>query len=308
MNYRNVAVLFGGVSNEREVSLAGGKAVAEGLRRAGFQVTEIDVDRELPRRLAEAKVEAAYIALHGRFGEDGTVQGLLELLRIPYTGSSVAASAIAMDKHLTREILAGAGLPVAEGIVLDAPCDTLPSGWEVPVVVKPVNEGSSVGVSVVMEADQVAEALQEGFACSRRVLVERFVAGKEVQVAVLDGEVLGAIEIEPKRAFYDYKAKYEEGGAVHYIPPRIPEGRADRCKELGLKAYRAVGCAGLARIDLILPETGEPVILEVNTSPGMTTLSLAPEIAAHAGFPFDDLVARVMNRATLHIGRDASCK
>lgn len=301
MNYRNIAVLYGGLSNEREVSLAGGKAVAGGLRRAGFQVTEIDVDRDLPERLREARVEAAYIVLHGRFGEDGTVQGLLELMRIPYTGSSVAASAITIDKHLTRQILAGAGLPVAEGVVLHEPSLTLPPGWTVPVVVKPVNEGSSVGVSVVRNADQVAGALSTAFGCSRRVLVERYVPGIEVQVAVLDGEVLGAIEIEPKREFYDYKAKYEAGGAVHHIPPRIPEDRAEQCRELGLTAYCAVGCAGLARIDLILPNTGDPIILEVNTSPGMTELSLAPEIAAHAGIPFDDLVVRVMNAATLHI-------
>jgi D-alanine-D-alanine ligase len=304
MKYRKVAVLMGGSSKEREVSLASGRAVAAGLVRAGFEVVEIDTEKDPVARILEAGVEAVYIALHGRFGEDGTLQGLLELIRMPYTGSSLVASAVSMDKQLTRDLLKAAGLPVAQGVVLEKEARALPTGWEVPLVVKPVNEGSSVGVSVVGRAADMEDALATAFALCPRVLVERFVEGKEVQVALLNDRVLGAIEIEPLRVFYDYQAKYEEGCAIHHIPPRISDAERDLVLDLGARAYRAVGCAGLARVDLILPQTGDPVILEVNTSPGMTELSLAPEIAAHAGLPFDTLVAEVMNSATLHVGAD----
>jgi D-alanine-D-alanine ligase len=300
MGFRKVGVLLGGMSAEREVSLAGGRAVANGLRRAGFEVVEIDVSKDLDRDLRAADVEAVYIVLHGRLGEDGTVQGMLEMMGIPYTGSSVTASAVAMNKVLTRNLLAAGGVRVAEGAVLSSGERKLPRGFEVPVVVKPVDEGSSVGVSVVHSAGEVETALEAAFACSKRVLIERFVAGAEVQVAILNGRSLGAIEIEPKRQFYDYKAKYEEGGAVHHLPPRISSERTDECIGLALEAYSIVECSGLARIDLIVPEKGSPVVLEVNTIPGMTELSLAPEIAAHAGIPFDELVAEVMNSATLH--------
>ena len=305
MKYKKVAVLLGGCSKEREVSLASGLAVAAGLRRAGFQVVEIDTEKDLVARILEADVEAAYIALHGRFGEDGTLQGLLELIGLPYTGSSVVASAISMDKQLTRILLQGAGLPVADGVVIERPSAEIPHGWNVPVVIKPVNEGSSVGVSVVKDEADLKAALTTAFSLSPRVLVEKYIEGAEVQVAVLNDRVLGAIEVEPKHAFYDYRAKYEEGGAVHHIPPRIPKTRCDLSLELGARAYRAIGCAGLARVDLIVPETGDPVILEINTIPGMTELSLAPEIAAHAGLTFEALVAEVMNSARLHVGEPA---
>ncbi len=305
MRFKKVGVLLGGMSQEREVSLASGRAVAAGLRRAGFEVVEIDARRDADQRIRDAGVEAVYIALHGRFGEDGTVQGMLEMMGIPYTGASVTASAIAMDKALTRDLLGAGGVTVAQGVVIEDGERALPAGFEPPVVVKPVNEGSSVGVSVVRTEEEVEGALELAFSCSRRVLLERFVKGAEVQVAVLNHAPLGAIEIEPTRKFYDYKAKYEQGGAIHHIPPRISPARTTECIALAVKAYRVIGCVGLARIDLIVPESGAPVVLEVNTSPGMTELSLAPEIAQHAGLSFHDLVAKVMESATLHV-RSAS--
>ena len=301
MGFHKVGVLLGGLSSEREVSLASGQAVAEGLRRSGFEVVEIDVDRDLDRRLREADVEAVFIALHGKWGEDGTVQGLLEMRGIPYTGSGVTASAAAMDKHLTRSLLRAAGIPTADGFLLGSnePIQ-LPEGWSFPVVVKPPAEGSSVGVSIAKNTADFVRAVDTLRPTSRRVLIERFVAGKEVQTAVLGERILGAVEVEPLREFYDYEAKYTEGGAIHHIPPRISEELSARCSETAKLAYDALGCAGLARIDLIASEGTEPIVLEINTIPGMTELSLAPEIAAAAGMPFDALVTEIMNRATLH--------
>lgn len=301
MGFQKVGVLLGGLSSEREVSLASGRAVAAGLRRSGFEVVEIDVDHHLDEQLRKANVEAVFIALHGKLGEDGTVQGLLEMCRIPYTGSGVTASAVAMDKHLTRSLLTAAGVPVAKGLLLHAgePA-VLPSDWELPVVVKPPAEGSSMGVSIAKSKDAFIADVEKVLLTSPRVLVEQFVAGKEIQVAVLDNKVLGAIEIEPLREFYDYIAKYTKGGAVHHLPPRISNALNAVCCDLAKRAYDALGCAGLARIDLIAKEDTAPIVLEINTIPGMTELSLAPEIAAHAGMSFDVLVSTIMNGARLH--------
>ncbi len=301
MGFKRVGVLLGGLSTEREVSLSSGRAVAAGLSRSGFEVVEIDADRDVDLRIREAGVEAVFIALHGRLGEDGTVQGLLEMRGVPYTGSGVTASAVAMDKHLTRTLLRAADIPIADGMLL---CKTderkLPAGWSLPVVIKPASEGSSVGVSIAKTEAELVAGFEKAFATSSRVLVEKFVPGKEVQVAILDEKILGAIEIEPLREFYDYEAKYTEGGARHHIPPRISPELNEHCCASAKRAYDAVGCAGLARIDLIAPAQGTPVVLEINTIPGMTELSLAPEIAAHAGISFDELVTLIMNRATLH--------
>jgi D-alanine-D-alanine ligase len=302
MNYKKVGVLMGGLSAEREVSLESGSAIAAGLRQRGYEVVEIDVDQSLDVRLRESGVEAVYIALHGRYGEDGTVQGMLEMMKIPYTGSPVTASAVSMDKQLTRILVAAAGLPVANGAVLNNGQDALPPHLSLPVVIKPVTEGSSVGVSIAKTEADFATGLATAFGCADRVLIETFIEGREIQVALLDGEVLGAIEIEPNREFFDYEAKYTEGGANHHIPPRVPESVVKTCTDFAKVAYDTLACAGLARIDLIVPEEETPVILEVNTSPGMTVYSLAPEIAAHAGISYEELVDRIMRNATLHVG------
>ncbi|MCP4605452.1 MAG: D-alanine--D-alanine ligase [Proteobacteria bacterium] len=304
MRWKRVGVLLGGISAERDISLKSGRAVAAGLRRSGFEVVEIDAKRDLDRRLEDASVEAVYIALHGRWGEDGTVQGMLEIMGIPYTGSSVLASAVAMDKVLARTVLTAAGVLVPEGFTLtEKDPASLPDGWALPVVVKPVDEGSSVGVSIVRSENDFSTALKTAFSSSNRTLVEQFVDGTEVTVAVLDGKVLGSLEIEPHCEFYNYSAKYDKGGSTHHVPPRLAPARIEEVLELGERAYSALMCSGAARIDLIVPEESRAVVLEVNTIPGMTEVSLLPEIAQHAGLSFDKLVFQIMERATLHIGQ-----
>ncbi len=302
MRFKRVGVLMGGLSAERPVSLESGRAVAAGLRRSGYEVVEIDVSRDLPRAIETADIEAAYIALHGRWGEDGTVQGLLELLALPYTGSSVLASAMAMDKIISRHLLGAHGLPVPPGYAVspDTP-GNLPREWGLPVIVKPADEGSSFGISLVQNREDFPAAVQKALALSNRVLVEQFVSGPEVTVAVLNGQALGALEVEPHRSFYDYKAKYEEGGSTHHIPPRIDNNRLDELLEFAPQTYRALGCGGAARVDFIVPVDQPSVILEVNTIPGMTERSLLPEIALSKGVSFDQLVSRIIESATLHI-------
>jgi D-alanine-D-alanine ligase len=303
MRWNRVGVLMGGLSAEREVSISSGDAVADGLERSGYDVVRIDVTRQLDNQLREAAVEAVFVALHGRWGEDGTVQGLLELLGIPYTGSSVLASAVAMDKVQSRALLTAAGLPVAPAMVADkttAPGDL--AELELPVVVKPANEGSSVGVSIVRDAAELGTAIRAALACSSRVLVERFVSGSEINVAILDGEVLGSVEIVPHREFYDYSAKYDDGGSTHHVPPRIAADRVAEAERHAVRAYEVIGCTSAVRVDLIVPENDPMVILELNTIPGMTPTSLLPEIAAASGLSFEQLVARMIEGARLHIG------
>lgn len=305
MVFQRVGVLMGGLSAEREVSLSSGVAVADGLVRAGYDVVRIDVTRELDRQIREADVEAVFVALHGRWGEDGTVQGMLEVLSIPYTGSSPLASALAMDKALSRTVFTAAGLPMARAVVAET-TDTsyVLARLAPPLVVKPANEGSSVGVSIVREAAELGPALEQALAMSTRAIVESYVKGVEVNVAVLDGDVLGSVEIEPHREFYDYAAKYDEGGSTHHVPPRIPAERIAEVEGLAARAFDALGCSGASRIDFIVPNDSPAVLLEVNTIPGMTTTSLLPEIAAAAGIEFDALVSRIIEGARLHVGTD----
>ncbi len=302
MRFKQVGVLLGGLSEERDISLLSGRAVAAGLQRSGYNVVEIDAKSDLCQRLTEAEVDAVFIALHGRWGEDGTVQGILEMLGIPYTGSSVLASAMAMDKIVTRNLLMATDLPVPKGFPIPQVNPfTLPEDWTPPVIVKPANGGSSVGISLVENAADYPDAVKKALELSDRVLVEQFVEGPEVTVAVLDGKVLGALEVEPKNAFYDYDAKYDQGGSIHHIPPRIDPSRLEDIQAFATKAYRALCCSGAARVDFIIPADAPAVILEINTIPGMTELSLLPDIARANGLSFDDLVAQIMEGAALHV-------
>jgi D-alanine-D-alanine ligase len=304
MKYRRVGVLMGGWSAEREVSLNSGAAVANGLETAGYSVIRIDATRELDVQIRAARVDAVFVALHGRWGEDGTVQGMLEVMGVPYTGSPPLSSALAMDKERTRDLLAAAGVPIAKGAILRrGSVAELPAGLEPPVVVKPATEGSSVGVTIVHEIGEYAAALDTAWRCADRAVVERYVAGIEVNTAILDGAVLGSVEIEPHSEFYDYKAKYAPGGSSHHVPPRLPRSRVAPVEEAAVAAYAALGCSGAARVDLISPDGAPPVVLEVNTIPGMTRVSLLPEIAAWAGITFPQLVARIVEGARLHVGQ-----
>jgi D-alanine-D-alanine ligase len=298
---KKIGVLMGGLSSEREVSIASGNAVLTALREKGYRPVAIDVGRDVAEKLRGNAVEIAFIALHGKFGEDGAIQGMLEVMGIPYTGAGILASAIGMNKTVSKQVFRSRGLLVGPyEVVYDgdgAKAGALIEQLQFPVVVKPHAEGSSVGVSLVFRKEEVAQAVELAFEYGSEILIEKFIKGKEVQVGILGDRALGAIEIVPKRQFYDYKAKYEKGMSDHFFPARIPEAVYKRTLEAGLAAHRAIGCRGYSRVDFIIDEGGAPYILEVNTLPGMTATSLLPEIAKGVGISFPDLVEEILKLA-----------
>ncbi len=299
-----VAVLYGGISAEREVSLSTGLQVTSALRQAGFAVDAVEVGQDLGAVIAalSPKPDAVFNALHGRFGEDGAIQGVLDWLGIPYTHSGVRASALAMDKQVAKAVFASAGLPVANGRVvaieeLEA-ADPLP----VPYVVKPVNEGSSVGVSVVRQGDNRRASIARGWAFGPTALVEEYIPGRELTVAVLDDRALAVTEIRAVAgSFYDYESKYADGGSRHIIPAGVHPNAYAQAMTVAVAAHRALGCRGATRSDFRYDDTaGEPgrlVLLEINTQPGLTPTSLLPEQAAHLGISFPRLCAWMVENA-----------
>ncbi len=299
-----VAVLLGGMSAEREVSLVSGRACAKSLREEGFDVVEIDAKDDLAARLKAAKPDVAFNALHGRWGEDGCVQGLLELLRIPYTHSGVLASALAMHKQRAKDVFRAAGLPVVDSIVAHRREAGSRHLMEPPYVVKPVNEGSSVGVYIIRKGDNrpPAELGSDSWQLSDLMMVEEYVPGRELTVAVMGGKALAVTEIVPKTAFYDYEAKYASGGSEHVIPARIPPAIAEKAMRHAEKAHEILGCRGVSRADFRYDDSGTNhrlILLEVNTQPGMTPTSLVPEQASFCGYGFGALVRWMVE--------DASC-
>ncbi|MHB8780373.1 MAG: D-alanine--D-alanine ligase [Candidatus Geothermincolia bacterium] len=307
-----VAVLAGGVSSEREVSLRTGRAVAAALRNLGHATLEIDLgEKAVEQMLAlQGEVDAAFLALHGRGGEDGTAQGTLELLGIPYTGSGVMSSAVAMDKNMTKLVLAVAGVPVVPGTFLrNEDIETLGLAEAAkraladvgsPAIVKPNCEGSTVGISVVNDVEEMEEGLREALKFDPAIVIERFVPGRELTVGIVGKArtVLPVLEVVPKKGIYDYECKYEKGMTTYIVPADIPQAVAERVSELSLQAHNALGCEGISRIDFML--TGEELYcLEVNTIPGMTELSLVPKAAASMGISFDELVAMILETAAL---------
>ncbi len=303
---KHVAVLMGGWSAERPVSLNSGRGCAEALEARGYRVSRIDVDRDIAAVLANLKPDVALNALHGRVGEDGTIQGVLEILRIPYTHSGVLASALAMQKDLAKTVLAAAGVPVAHGVVVDRAEAARRHVLEPPYVLKPIAEGSSFGVVIVKEgrAHPPQEVGRADWPYGDRLLAERFVDGKELTCAVMGDKVLDVIEIQPvSEAFYGYDAKYAKGGSVHVLPAKIKPKIYHEVQDLALRAHRALGCRGVSRADFRFDESkgesGELVCLEVNTQPGMTETSLVPDMAAYAGLSFGELVEWMVE--------DASC-
>ena len=301
---KKIAVLMGGMSAEREVSLKSGGAVHQALLGRGYDSVAIDVDRNIAARLAEQRVDLAFIALHGRYGEDGAVQGVLETMGIPYTGSGVMASALAMNKIFAKIIFQANGLLIAPYLVLKKGESFAPgcNGLELPLVVKPSQEGSSVGVSIVKTVAELEPALADAFRYDDEILVEKFIKGQEVQVGILDDEPIGAIEIVPKKEFYDFEAKYTDGMAEHMFPARLVDDLYRQALQVGARAHRALGCSGYSRVDLLVTEQGDCYVLEVNTLPGMTALSLLPEIALKgAGLEFPELVERIAATAALKI-------
>lgn len=296
---KHVAVLKGGWSAERAVSLVSGSSVAAALRGRGYRVTEIDVDRKVARQLETAKPDVVFNALHGRVGEDGAIQGLLEVLGLPYTHSGVLASAMAMDKPTAKKIFERAGIRCTEGRVMSRADFRNGKAPPPPYVVKPLNEGSSVGVRVVLEGDNT-RPLDDTWDFGETVLVEDYVPGREVTVAVLGDRALGVTEIRSEHRFFDYDAKYEKGEAVHLLPAPLPEKTYALALDTALSAHDSLGCRGLSRADFRYDDTtgeGALYLMEVNTQPGLTPVSLAPEIAAHAGIDFGDLVEWLIDDA-----------
>jgi D-alanine-D-alanine ligase len=303
---KHVAVLMGGWSSERPVSLNSGRGCADALEQKGYRVSRVDVDRSIAETLAKLRPDVAFNALHGPFGEDGSMQGLLEILGIPYTHSGVLASALAVRKDLAKTVLAAAGIPVADGLTIDrheaARRHVLPP----PYVLKPVSEGSSFGVVIVKEdrAHPPQEVGREDWPYGDALLAERFVAGQELTCAVMGDRVFDIIEVEPlSEAFYGYDAKYAKGGSRHILPANLKPNIYHKVQDLTLRAHRALGCRGVSRADFRYDDTkgeeGELVCLEVNTQPGMTETSLVPDMAAYAGMSFGELVAWIVE--------DASC-
>lgn len=301
----HVALVMGGWSSEREISLISGGAVGEALDRLGYRVSVIDAGRNLAAQIAEVGPDVIFNALHGRWGEDGCVQGLFEVLDIPYTHSGVMASAMAMNKPIAKQIFEREGIRCPAGAVVSSKSLLAEDPIVRPFVVKPVNEGSSVGVCIVREGDNTLSSDNDGpWREFDEVLVEQYVAGREVTVGVMGDRPLGVTELRPKRGFYDYDAKYEEGLTEHLVPAPLPQAVYEDARRIALSAHNALQCRGVSRADFRYDDTdanpGTLYLLEVNTQPGLTPLSLVPEMAAHDGVDFDALVDWMV--------KDASCQ
>ena len=300
---KSVAVLMGGWSPEREVSLSSGRECAKALAGRGYKVRAIDVGRDLPAvlRALDPRPDMIFNALHGIGGEDGTIQGIFEMLGIPYTHSGILASALAMHKPTAKAIFRAAGLPVVDGVVACPEELALHDPVPAPFVVKPTNQGSSVGVRIVRVNDNSWRDEVRGWRFGNEVLVERFIPGRELTVAIMGDRALGVCEIVPRGSFYDYTAKYAAGGSDHLTPAPIPSGIYQNALDIALCAHRALGCRGVSRADLRYDDTvgcpGALYLLEVNTQPGMTPTSLVPDIARYLGIRFDELVVWILENA-----------
>lgn len=309
---KKIGVLMGGFSSERDVSIRSGLAIYQALQELGYNSVLIDVGRDIVNFLKKEKVRVAFLALHGGIGENGAIQGMLEVLGIPYTGSGVLASALAMDKEASRKIFSYHGLSVPASVVVrSSEFGVLSSeknsslvsrlssliDFEMPWFVKPAQEGSSIGVSIVRQEESLIGALQKAFQFGGRAIIERFIPGKEVHIGILGNRVLGGVEVRPSLEFYNYEAKYTSGLTEYIIPPEIAPAVYEKAKADALKAHMAIGCAGATRVDLRIDEGGTPYILEINTLPGMTETSLLPKMAQAAGMSFQGLIEEILRLA-----------
>jgi D-alanine-D-alanine ligase len=308
-NKKHIAVLMGGWNSEREVSISSGNAVVKSLQELGYKVSKIDFDRNIVFKLEEIKPDIVFNALHGQYGEDGRVQGLLDILNIPYTHSGILASAISMDKILTGKICSTAKILSAKSEIITKGEDK--NNKEIifnkigkPFVIKPINEGSSVGIKVILEdADFKIEDISWEF--GDKMIIQRYIAGQEVQVAIVDNKALGAIEVRPKNLFYDYECKYTAGMTSYIMPAEIPQGKYQEVLDLALKCHKIIGCSGVSRVDFILNNKDSKNLkadnkfyfLEINTHPGLTPLSLVPKIAQYKGISFNEIVEYLVNSA-----------
>lgn len=297
---KRIGVLFGGLSEEREISIRSGQAVLKALKAKGIEAVGILADGDVVQKILEAKIDIAFLALHGKLGEDGTIQGLLEVLGIPYTGSGVLASALAMDKLKSKQVFLASGIPTPDFVIWQ---EGIKPPFDLPWVVKPVSQGSTIGVSVVNDEKELEKAVQEALKHDQEVIIERFIEGKEITVAVLDSKAFEPIEVVPKKGFYDFHAKYTPGATNYLIPAPIGQELTEKAKRLALEAYRSLRCSGCARVDMRLSTEGVFYVLEVNTIPGMTPTSLLPMAAAYEGITFEDLVVEMAKRASLKVRR-----
>ncbi len=300
---QRVGVLWGGLSAEREISQLTGEAVCTALEARGYSVQAIPVEPDAAWIAQAQSMDVIFIALHGKFGEDGAVQGVLETLGIPYTGSSVLASAVAMNKPLTKRIWQTHGLPTPDWQIVEQGTRAEPVVPSYPVVVKPVAEGSSVGVSIVHSPALLTPALTQAFQYDPTCLLEAYIPGKEVTVGLLKGQALGALEVVAKGEFHSYEVKYTPGREKFLMPAPLPAATYERVLTLARQAHRAVGCSGYSRVDMRVNPAGEIFLIELNSLPGLTALSYLPRIAAHHGLSYEDLVEAILQQATLHIPR-----
>lgn len=292
-----IGVLMGGLSEEREISLKTGTAILKALGDKGYKAIGIDAGRDIPGVLLKKKIDIAFIALHGRYGEDGCMQGLLEVMGIPYTGSGVKASALAMDKAAAKKVMLYHGVSTPASCIYE---EGVKSKVKAPLVVKPACQGSAIGVSIVRKEAGLKAALKEAAKFNGPVLIEKYIKGRELTVSILDGRVLPIIEIRPKEGFYDYTAKYTKGMTEFVVPAPIAKTAEKKVAKEALKAFEALGCSGAARVDVILDARGTPFVLEVNTIPGMTELSLFPRAAEAAGLDYPALVEEMLKGAGLN--------
>ena len=295
---RDIAVLTGGWSAERDIALVTGRQVTRALRSLGLRIRRVDV-RGWPElaALGRRRPDLAFLCLHGTGGEDGRVQAVCECMGVPYTGSGVLASALAMDKARTKMLLAARGVPTPPWVLVGSASPRMTAGWRPPVVVKPNQQGSAVGVTIARSRPALRRALGEAKEHGGDVLVERYVPGVEITVGVLGGRALPVVEIVPKKAFYDYEAKYAPGMSEHIVPARIPAAIRRRAQRLAEAAHHLLGCRGATRADFIVDAAGEPMLLEMNTLPGLTPTSLLPDAARAAGIDFETLVLRIAAEA-----------
>ena len=292
-----IGVLMGGLSEEREISFKTGTAILKALGDKGYKAIGIDAGRDIPGVLLKKKIDIAFIALHGRYGEDGCMQGLLEVMGIPYTGSGVKASALAMDKAAAKKVMLYHGVSTPASCIYE---EGAKPKVKAPLVVKPACQGSAIGVSIVRKEAGLKAALKEAAKFSGPVLIEKYIKGRELTVSILDGRVLPIIEIRPKEGFYDFAAKYTKGMTEFVVPAPIAKSAEKKVAKEALKAFEALGCSGAARVDVILDARGTPFVLEVNTIPGMTELSLFPRAAEAAGLDYPALVEEMLKGAGLN--------
>lgn len=306
---KKIAVLMGGLSHEREVSLRTGQAISTSLKGQGFQVVDVDVGLDIDQKLRAIKPDIAFIALHGHWGEDGVIQSLLELLKIPYTGSGPAESALAFDKEITRKLVTPLGVAVAEAVTFHRGDDyaalsqTLfgtnrSRSLELPLIVKPTREGSTIGITRVQTQAELEPAIQAALQFDSKILIEKYIKGREITVSVLNGSAHPPLEIQPKGGFYDYESKYTKGKTEYIVPARISQKLTEHLQRESEKIFRCLNFSGVIRIDYMV-EGESPFFLEVNTIPGMTNLSLVPMMAKAVGLSFDQLVLALLETASL---------